>query len=98
MFGTFSQEALNKTNELLYGEGPTLKWKVEEDGTVVPAGSESKPKAPPTAPDAANTAVGNAQRKKTNQAKGLAAASAKQTTAAGKSGVQSQINRLNAGG
>lgn len=99
MFGTFSQEALNKTEELLYGEGPTLKWKVEDDGTVVPAKPASTPKAPPKGevPDAANAAVGNAQRNKTNQKKGLAAAALKQTNAGGASGVQSQMSRLNAG-
>jgi hypothetical protein len=110
MFGSFSDEALSKANELLYGEfpgkaaapqpGQRLKWKVEEDGTVVPAGDAPKPSAPPKgkAPDAANAAVGNAQRNKTNQKKGLAAAAAKQVSAGGKAGVQSQINKLNAGG
>ena len=112
MLGSFSEDALSKANELLYGEFPgaakpaaqgapeKLKWKVEEDGTVVPAKPAPKPSAPPKgkAPDAANAAVGNAQRNKTGQKKGLAAAAAKQTTAGGKAGVQSQLSRLNAGG
>ena len=113
MFGSFSQDALSKANELLYGEfpgkpaaatpqpGQRQKWKVQEDGTVVPAEPEKKPTAPAPkgdAPDAANAAVGNAQRNKTNQKKGLAAAASKQVNAGGASGVQSQINRLNAGG
>ena len=112
MLGSFSEDALSKANELLYGEFPgvakpaaqgvpeKLKWKVEEDGTVVPAKPAAKPSAPPKgeAPDAANAAVGNAQRNKTNQKKGLAAAASKQVNAGGASGVQSQINRLNAGG
>jgi hypothetical protein len=112
MFGSFSDEALNKASELLYGEfpgkptaapkaGQRQKWKVQEDGTVVPAEPEQKPKAPAPkgeAPDAANAAVGNAQRKKTGQKAGLAAAAAKQVSAGGKAGVQSQISKLNAGG
>jgi hypothetical protein len=111
MFGSFSDEALNKASELLYGEfpgkpaapkpGQRQKWKVQEDGTVVPAEPEQKPKAPAPkgeAPDAANAAVGNAQRNKTGQKKGLAAAAAKQVSAGGKAGIQSQISKLNAGG
>ena len=111
MLGSFSDEALNKASELLYGESPgkpavapqppqRQKWKVEEDGTVVPAGPAPKPSAPPKgkAPDAANAAVGNAQRNKIGQKKGLAAAAAKQVSAGGKAGVQSQISKLNAGG
>jgi len=105
MLGSFSDDALNKASELLYGENlevlqQKMKWKVEEDGTVVPAKPAPKPSAPPKgkAPDAANAAVGNAQRNKTSQKKGLAAAAAKQTTAGGKFGVQSQLSKLNAGG
>ena len=105
MLGSFSDDALSRANELLYGEVPgtppaKLKWKVEEDGTVVPAKPAAKPSAPPKgeAPDAANAAVGNAQRNKTGQKAGLAAAAAKQSTASGKSGVQSQLSKLNAGG
>ena len=100
MFGSFSDEALNKANELLYGEGPTLKWKLDDDGNAVPAKPAAKPTAPPKgeAPDAANAAVGNAQRNKTGQKKGLAAAAAKQVSAGGKAGVQSHLNKLIAGG
>jgi len=105
MLGSFSKDSLTKASELLYGEQPVappekLKWKVEEDGTVVPAKPAPKPSAPPKAkaPDAANAAVGNAQRNKTGQKKGLAVAASKQINAGGAAGVQSQINRLNAGG
>jgi hypothetical protein len=101
MFGSFSEDSLSKANELLYGEGPTLKWKLDDDGNAVPAEPPQKPKAPAPkgkAPDAANAAVGNAQRNKTGQKKGLAAAAAKQVSAGGKAGVQSRLSRLNAGG
>jgi hypothetical protein len=111
MIGNFSEDALNKANELLYGEFPgkpaaaaqpakRQKWKVQEDGTVVPAEPEQKPTAPAPKGDAlhpANAAVSNSQRNKTGQKKGLAAAAAKQTSAGGKAGVQGQLNRLNAG-
>ncbi len=113
MFGSFSDEALSRANELLYGEFPggakpstkgdpaKLKWKVQEDGTVVPAEPEQKPTAPPSkgqAPNAEMAASSNGARNKVGQKKGLAAASTKQTTAGGKAGVQSQLSRLNAGG
>jgi hypothetical protein len=42
--------------------------------------------------------VGNAQRNKAGQKAGLAAAAAKQVSAGGKAGVQSHLNKLNAGG
>ena len=113
MLGSFSEDALNKANELLYGEFPgaakpaaqgapeKLKWKVQEDGTVVPAEPEKKPTAPPpkgNAPNAAMAAASNGARNKVGQKKGLAAAAAKQTTSGGKAGVQSQLSKLNAGG
>ena len=116
MLGSFSEDALSKANELLYGEFPgaakpaaqgapeKLKWKVQEDGTVIPAEPEKKPTAPPPkagkagAPNAAMAAASNGARNKVGQKKGLAAAAAKQTTAGGKAGVQSQLSRLNAGG
>jgi hypothetical protein len=113
MLGQFSEEALNRANELLYGEFPggakpstkgdpaKLKWKVQEDGTVVPAEPEQKPTAPSPkgqAPNAAVAAASNGARNKVGQKKGLAAALTKQTTAGGKAGVQKQLNRLNAGG
>ncbi len=113
MLGNFSEEALNRANELLYGEfpgkpaaaapqpGQRQKWKVQEDGTVVPAEPEQKPTAPPPkgqAPNAAVAAASNGARNKVGQKKGLAAALTKQTTAGGKAGVQKQLNRLNAGG
>jgi hypothetical protein len=112
MLGNFSDEALSKANELLYGEFPgkpsaaaqpakRQKWKVQEDGTVVPAEPEQKPTAPPPkgqAPNAAVAAASNGARNKVGQKKGLAAALTKQTTAGGKAGVQKQLNRLNAGG
>ena len=112
MLGSFSKDALSKANELLYGEFPgaakpaaqgaseKLKWKVQEDGTVVPAEPEQKPTAPPPkgqAPNAAVAAASNGARNKVGQKKGLAAAAAKQTTAGGRAGVQGQLNRLNAG-
>ena len=113
MLGSFSEDALSKANELLYGEFPgaakpaaqgapaKLKWKVQEDGTVVPAEPEQKPTAPAPkegAPNAAVAAASNGARNKVGQKKGLAAAAAKQTTAGGKAGVQSQLSKLNAGG
>ena len=112
MLGSFSDEALSKANELLYGEFPGAspavvgapakkKWKVQEDGTVVPAEPEKQPTAPPPkgdAPNAAMAAASNGARNKVGQKKGLAAALAKQTTAGGKAGVQSQLSKLNAGG
>ena len=113
MLGSFSEDALNKANELLYGEFPgtakpstkgvpeKLKWKVQEDGTVVPAEPEQKPTAPSPkgeAPNAAMAASSNGARNKVGQKKGLAAAAAKQTTAGGKAGVQNQLSKLNAGG
>ena len=112
MFGSFSDEALNKANELLYGEFPGAaaaaagapakkKWKVQEDGTVVPAEPEKKPTAPSPkegAPNAAMAASSNGARNKVGQKKGLAAAAAKQTTAGGKAGVSGQLSKLNAGG
>jgi hypothetical protein len=111
MFGSFSEDALNKANELLYGEFPgkpaaasqpakRQKWKVQEDGTVVPAEPEQKPTAPAPkegAPNAAMAAASNGARNKVGQKKGLAAAAAKQTSAGGKAGVQGQLNKLNAG-
>ena len=112
MFGSFSDEALEKAQEMLYGEFPGApkaptpgttgrkKWKVQEDGTVVPAEPEQKPTAPPPkgqAPNAAVAAASNGARNKVGQKKGLAAAAAKQTTAGGRAGVQGQLNRLNAG-
>ena len=113
MLGSFSEDALSKANELLYGEFPgaakpaaqgaseKLKWKVQEDGTVVPAEPEKKPTAPPPkgeAPNAAMAASSNGARNKVGQKKGLASALAKQNTAGGKAGVQSQLSKLNAGG
>lgn len=113
MFGSFSDEALSKANDLLYGEfpgkpaaaapqpGQRKKWKVQEDGTVVPAEPEQKPTAPSPkegAPNAAMAASSNGARNKVGQKKGLAAAAAKQTTAGGKAGVQGQLSKLNAGG
>jgi hypothetical protein len=113
MFGSFSDEALSKANDLLYGEfpgkpaaaapqpGQRKKWKVQEDGTVVPAEPEQKPTAPSPkegAPNAAMAASSNGARNKVGQKKGLAAAAAKQTTAGGKVGVQGQLSKLNAGG
>ena len=113
MLGSFSEDALNKANELLYGEFPgaakpaaqgapaKLKWKVQEDGTVIPAEPEKKPTAPSPkgdAPNAAMAAASNGARNKVGQKKGLAAAAVKQNTAGGKAGVQSQLNKLNAGG
>lgn len=113
MLGSFSEDALNKANELLYGEFPgaskpstkgspgKLKWKVQEDGTVVPAEPEKQPTAPPPkgdAPNAAMAAASNGARNKVGQKKGLAIAAAKQNTAGGKAGVQSQLSKLNAGG
>ena len=113
MLGSFSEDALNKANELLYGEFPgaaksstkgapeKLKWKVQEDGTVVPAEPEQKPTAPPPkagAPNAAMAASSNGARNKVGQKKGLASAAAKQSTAGGKAGVQNQLSKLNAGG
>lgn len=112
MNGSFSEEALSRANELLYGEFPggakpstkgdlaKLKWKVQEDGTVVPAEPEQKPTAPPPkgqAPNAAMVAASNGARNKVGQKKGLAAALAKQTTAGGRAGVQKQLSKLNAG-
>ena len=113
MLGSFSDEALNKANELLYGEFPgaakpatkgnpaVQKWKVQEDGTVVPAEPEKKPTAPAPkgdAPNAAMAAASNGARNKVGQKKGWAAAAAKQTTAGGKAGVSGQLSKLNAGG
>jgi predicted metal-dependent phosphoesterase TrpH len=113
MLGSFSEDALNKANELLYGEFPgaakpaaqgtpaKLKWKVQEDGTVIPAEPEKKPTAPSPkegAPNAAMAAASNGARNKVGQKKGLAIATAKQNTAGGKAGVQSQLSKLNAGG
>jgi len=113
MLGSFSEDALTKANELLYGEFPgaakpaaqgapaKLKWKVQEDGTVIPAEPEKKPTAPSPkgdAPNAAMTAASNGARNKVGQKKGLTAAAAKQTTAGGKAGVHSQLSKLNAGG
>lgn len=113
MLGSFSEDALNKASELLYGEFPgaakpstkgapeKLKWKVQEDGTVVPAEPEKQPTAPPPkgdAPNAAMAAASNGARNKVGQKKGLAAAAAKQTTAGGRTGVQNQLSKLNAGG
>lgn len=113
MFGSFSEDSLSKANELLYGEFPgaakpaaqgataKLKWKVQEDGTVIPAEPEKKPTAPAPkgdAPNAAMVASSNGARNKVGQKKGLAIAAAKQNTAGGKSGVQGQLSKLNAGG
>ena len=113
MLGSFSEDALSKANELLYGEFPgaakpaapgapaKLKWKVQEDGTVIPAEPEQKPTAPPPkagAPNAAMAAASNGARNKVGQKKGLASAAAKQNTAGGKAGVQKQLSKLNAGG
>jgi hypothetical protein len=112
MFGAFSDEATQKVQEMLYGESPGAakssvkgdpdkkKWKVQEDGTVVPAEAEKKPTAPPKsdAPSAAMAASSNGARFKVGQKKGLASAEAAQTNAGGKAGVAKQLGKLNAGG
>ena len=110
MLGKFSDDATRRVNELLYGEFPGAapgaptakkKWKMQGDGTVIPAEPEKPPTAPPPkgdAPNAAMTASSNGARNKVGQKKGLAAAAAKQTTAGGKAGVSGQLSKLNAGG